>query len=255
MADPRADDVARAKHLLDEAAEQGVARLPVLSAAELWVLCGDQQVLADDAESRWWATLTEPDRARLAEAMIDLLADRGLLRRTADAGEAGLPMTPELALIVAARQAPAAVALATLADGSAEGAPRLFVLAEGERPPRVVVAEIVGDQPKGQFGRLHHFSLLSTARAGHALATWATGQRSGGLLRRRRAGQEPARIIDVYRYLASEELERDRVTVSQDAAGGLEVARQRLGGTAAPATAGDLGELAGLLTAILAGAA
>ena len=81
-----------------------------------------------------------------------------------------MPMTPELALIVAARQQPAVAAVAITTDGSAEGAPRTFGLAEREPPPpSVVVAEHISEKETKPFGRLHHFFLLSAQRAGHAL--------------------------------------------------------------------------------------
>lgn len=199
MVDPRAGDVAEAERLLAQAAHQGAAKLPALSAAELWVLCGDRQVLADEAEMRWWAAITEPDRGKLATAMMDFLADRGLLRRDEAAPPApgfgelapsAMPMMPGLALIVAARQQPAVVAVAISADGSAEGAPRMFGLAEHGQPPRVVVAEYISEQVTEPFGRLHHFSLLSVRRAGHALATWATEHGTAGRLLGRRGGTD-----------------------------------------------------------------
>jgi len=272
VADPRADDVAGARRLLDEAAGQGAARLPALSAAELWVLCGDRQVLADDAEARWWHGMTEAERARLARAMLDLLAERGLLRRDgtlpSPAGDgpgaggdrpagAAMPLVPEIALIVAARQAPAVVAVATGEGGSAAGAPRLFGLAEGGRPPRVVVAEVVDDKPRGPFGPLHHFSLLSAGRGGHALAAWATEPRAGGRPRRRGGKADASRVIDVYRYTEDEQLDHRRIVVRPDGSGAHEVTRQDPGaGTGpAPAPARTCGteELAALLAGTLAG--
>ena len=260
MADPRTGDVAEAERLLAQAAYEGAAKLPALSAAELWVLCGDRQVLADETESRWWAAMSEPDRERLRTAMLDFLTDRGLLRRAGEIGAAEdaaavdppvMPMTPELALIVAARQQPGVVAVATTADGSAEGTPRMFGLAESERPPRAIVSEYISDKETKPFGRLHHFSLLSAERAGHALATWATEQGGGRLLGRR--GKDRRRIVDFYRSQFGAPITRDRVIVSPGSGGSHEVSRQRPDTVPEPPVARDREELASMLTATLTG--
>jgi hypothetical protein len=46
--------VAEAERLFAEAEAKGVTPLPTLSAAELWVLCGTDQVPAVESELRWW---------------------------------------------------------------------------------------------------------------------------------------------------------------------------------------------------------
>ena len=94
-ADPRARDVADAERLLAEADSSGVARLPALSTAELWVLCGVDQVLATEPEARWWG-LAAPDRERLTAGVLDYLTDRGLLRPAFErelAGERSRPVS------------------------------------------------------------------------------------------------------------------------------------------------------------------
>ncbi|MGN6791643.1 MAG: hypothetical protein ACTHJW_04555 [Streptosporangiaceae bacterium] len=261
MADPRAGDVADAERLLAQAAYQGAAKLPALSAAELWVLCGDRQVLADEAESRWWTEMAEPDREKLAAAIMELLADRGLLRARggspdqgpdvdATAGPSPMPMTPELALIVAARQQPAVVAVAITADGSAEGTPRMFGLADHDQPPRVVVAEYISEKVTRPFGRLHHFSLLSVKRGGHTLSSWATEQ-GGGLLARRRKDQR--RIVDVYRSQFGAPIMRDRVIIGPGSAGSYEVSRQRPETMPEVPVRRDRDQIASLLAAMLTG--
>jgi len=101
--------------------------------------------------------------------MGSVLSLPAVCRLAPEVDSAVMPMTPELALIVAARQQPAVAAVAITADGSAEGAPRTFGLAEREPPPRVVVAEHISEKETKPFGRLHHFFLLSAQRAGHAL--------------------------------------------------------------------------------------
>src|ERR1022692_4455742 len=80
MTDPRAGDVAEAERLFSQAEAEGAAPLPALSAAELWVLCGTDQVLAAESELRWWNSMSGPERAKLTAAMLDFLAYRKLLR-------------------------------------------------------------------------------------------------------------------------------------------------------------------------------
>ncbi len=246
MADPRAGDVAEAERLLAQAAGDGIARLPVLSAAELWVLCGDQQVLADVAEQTWWSSMTDAEREKYAVAMTDFLADRQLIRRPSDPASDRFPMTAELAMIVAARQFPAVVAICTQADGSADNAPRMYGLAEAGQPTKVLVCEVVQPAKEPAFGPLHHFSLVSPERAGRLLALWAAVSGQPGLWRKRTRSGE--RIVDVYRSQA--ELSRDRVVVSA-AAGGLAVIRQRAAGPAEPPQRASTEELGGRLTAML----
>ena len=64
-------DVADAERLLACAQGSGVVRLPALTTAELWVLCGLDQVLAAETEARWWAALPEPDREQLTGAVLE----------------------------------------------------------------------------------------------------------------------------------------------------------------------------------------
>ena len=253
MADPRSGDVAQAERLLAQAAYQGAAKLPALSAAELWVLCGDRQVLADDAEARWWSAMAESEREQLAAAIMDLLAERGLLRRPGSqdsAGSLAMPMTPELALVVAARQQPAVVAVGIAADGSPEGAPRMFGLADNDQRPRVVVAEYISEKMTRPFGRMHHFSLLSVKRGGHALATWSTEQK-GGLLARR--GKDKRRIVDVYRSHTVTPITRDRVIIGPGSYGSYEVSRQRPDTMPEAPVGRDRDQIASLLAGMLTG--
>ncbi len=216
MTDPRAGDVAQAERLLAVAADDGVAKLPVLSAAELWVLCGDRQVLADEAEQRWWNSMTDADREKYSVKMVSFLLERKLIRQP-EPGSAELPMTPELGLVVAARQFPAVVAVCTLASGSADKSPRLYGLADGNQPPRVLVGEVTFPASQPAFGPMHHFSLLSPDRAGLVLADWAVAQTRGGLLTRKSRGGP--RTVDLYRNRPGDQLTRDRVTVALGEAG------------------------------------
>ena len=244
--DPRARDVADAQRLLAEADTSGVAQLPALTAAELWVLCGVDQVLATEPEARWWASLAETDRETLTGAVLEFLTGRGLLRRGSEPGR--LLVSAALGMIVAARQNPEVVVIATESDGSAAGAPRMFGVGEAMGLPRAVIGEHVSRKEVRPFGPVHDFSLLSPARAGHVLALWAS--RAGGA--ERAAGGQP-RIVDFYAYSGGELAGRDRATVS-GSDNGHQVTRQRPGTDAdpEPSFACDLTGLAGMLTGMLA---
>jgi hypothetical protein len=269
-ADPRAGDVADAERLLAEAETSGVARLPALSTAELWVLCGVDQVLATEPEARWWAGLAAPDRERLTAGVLDYLTDRGLLRPAGErelagerepAGEPGpatagqpgrLLVSAALGMIVAARQNPEVVVIATEFDGSVAGTPRMFGVGQAGALPRAVVGEHVSGKVIRPFGPVHDFSLLSPARAGHVLALWATRTGGGAGPGERAAGGQP-RIVDVYAYSGGQLASRDRATVSGSNDGHV-VTRQQPGAGADPGPpfACDLAGLAGMLTGMLA---
>jgi hypothetical protein len=247
LADPRAGDVAVAERLLAQVAGDGIAKLPVLSAAELWVLCGDQQVLADEAEARWWAALPEADREKYGTAMVDFLIHRELIRHPVEPGLTKLPMTPGLAMIVAARQLPAVVAVCTKADGSAAQAPRMYGLAQTGQAPRALVSEVVFPPKEEAFGPMHHFSLVSPERAGTILAAWASAQDKTGFLSRKPKASH--RVIDVFHNRRGEDLTRTRLEV--DAAGAVELIRQRAGGKPEPPERLSTDELAGRVTGLL----
>jgi len=248
LTDPRAGDVAVAERLLGQAAADGIAKLPVLSAAELWVLCGDQQVLADEAEVQWWTAKSQIDREKYATAMVDFLIHRQLVRRPDDPGSTKLPMTAELAVIVAARQLPAVVVVCTKAGGVADQAPRMYGLAETGQSPRAVVSEVIFPPKEEAFGPMHHFSLVSPERAGKILATWAAAQEKTGFLSRK--PKASLRVIDVYHHRSGEDLTRDRLEV--DAAGAaLKLTRQRVGGEPEMRLQLSTDELTSLVTGLL----
>jgi hypothetical protein len=261
VTDPRAADVAETERLIAEARQEGVARLPALSAGELWVLCGDQQVLADASESQWWASMTDEQRTAYATGVMDFLADRELLRRAksppADDGHGAttaiMPMTPALGLVVAARQYPAVVVVCSLADGSIEEAPKLYGLAGGDQTVKVLVFEYISAKVHQPFGRLHHFSLVSVQRAARSVALWSTSSSSGGLLRGRLGGKSPQRIIDVYRNRSGEPLTRDRVLVGpvRDRLHEVRIGTRSAAPTESPAFC-DFDELTSLLEKMLA---
>lgn len=262
-ADPRAGDVADAERLLAEAEASGVARLPALSMAELWVLCGVDQVIATEPEARWWAALAEPDRDKLTAAVLEFLTHRGLLRPAGEAevsaagpsaaGQSGrLLVSAALGMIVAARQNPEVVVIASEPDGTVAGAPRMFGVGQAGALPRAVVGEHASGKVVTPFGPVHDFSLLSPGRAGHVLALWATRAGNGDRPGARAAGGQP-RTVDVYAYAGGEVASRDWATVSSSG-GGHVVTREKLGADAdlGPPFACDLAGLAGILTGMLA---
>jgi hypothetical protein len=145
-------------------------------------------------------------------------------------------------------QFPVVVAVCTLADGSAEQAPRMYGLAQADQPPRVVVSEVIFPARQPAFGPMHHFALVSLERAGKILATWAAARPKLGLLNRKTAAAQ--RTVAVYRHRPGAELTGDLVGVSAQA-GPLEVSRQRPGCAPEPPLRAELDELADLVTAML----
>ena len=263
-ADPRTTDVQGVTDLLAAAASEGVARLPMVSAAELYALCGTRQVLTEEDEQRRWAGMAETARAQLAAAATGFLLDRALLRHPepgagATAGAAGgpaatrgtettdLPMAPPLALIIAARQYPAVVAAGTRPDGSTTGAPRMYGLGEDGRPLRAVVVEMVTGRAHKKFGPLHEFVLMSPAAAGKALAAWAATPLRTGLRR-----QPQGRTVSIYRNQPGRGLTCDPVTVTATGPGSVTAARGPAGSATPPVPCGQA-ELAALLTGMLTG--
>jgi hypothetical protein len=261
--DPRARDVADAERLLAEADSSGVALLPALSTAELWVLCGVDQVIAAEPEARWWAGLAAPDREKLTRGVLQFLTDRGLLRPAGErepdaepgltaAGQPGrLLVSAALGMIVAARQNPEVVVIATESDGSVTGTPRMFGVGQAGGLPRAVVGEHVSGKVIRPFGPVHDFSLLSPDRAGHVLALWATHTGGGAGPGERAAGGQP-RIVDVYAYTGGELASRDRATVSGSGDGHLVTRQPGADADPGPPFACDLDGLAGMLTGMLA---
>jgi hypothetical protein len=256
--DPRAADVAEAERLLAQAQSSGVVRLPALTTAELWVLCGLDQVLAAEAEALWWAGLPESYRKQLTGAVLEFLTRRGLLRpggqrQPAATGRPGGPLvSAALGMIVAARRFPSTVVIATEADGSAAGAPRMYGAGDAGGIPQAMIGEHVSGKVIRHFGPVHYFSLLSPARAGHVLALWAA--RAGDENRRKRpTADRGPRSVDVYAYRHGRVTGRDRVTVSGIPDGHV-MTRQRPGTDVAPGPPArcELAGLASQLTRMLA---
>ena len=106
-ADPRAADVAGVRELLHAAATDGAAMLPVMSAGELYTLCGTSQVLTEDGELRRWAQMTGAESAQVTAAATYLLIDRELLRLPdQDGTSAAAPLAETVKALLAGRPAP-----------------------------------------------------------------------------------------------------------------------------------------------------
>ena len=155
-------------------------------------------------------------------------------------------------MIVAARQRPAVVVVGSLADGSADGAPRMYGLADAGQPPRALISDVTSPASQPAFGPLHHFSLMSPFRAGRVLALWATAPGKSGFLSRKK---DQTKIIDLYHNRPGEQLTRDRLTVLPGESGQFQVSRQSPGTEPTMPVTHDLDQLADLLTAMLTGAA
>lgn len=259
MSDGRAGDVAQVERLLRAADQDGAVRLPELSAAELYTLCGDGQVLLEDAEYAWWHGLATGTREQLAKAAVSLLSFRELLRPPRDdpgdsrpagdqamVSEAWLEMAPELSVIVAARQRPVVVAVGTIGGDVRDGAPRMYGLGGLDGRPRAVVAEQITSQAaKPSFGSLHKFGLVSLFRAAEALVGWACQPRG-----RMRGGQR--REISIYRHREGEPLTLDTAAVTHGD-GTLMVTRRQSGAPPAPPEPYHHDSLVRLAAAMLSG--
>jgi hypothetical protein len=247
MSDGRAGDVVQAERLLRAAGRDGAIPLPELSAAELYTLCDGSQILIEDTEYAWWYGLASGTREKLAKAAASLLSFRQLLRPPEavreDSRLDGVPlaMTPELSLIIAARQQPAVLAVGTVSGDARAGTPRMYGLGGPDGCPQAIVAEQVTSQATGLFGPLHKFVLLSPARAAETLATWAC-----------EPGQ--TREISIYHHREGQPLTCDTATVT-DNAGTPAVTRRRSGALPGPPAQHDPAGLARLAAAMLNGEA
>jgi hypothetical protein len=263
--DPRAADVRGVTELLATATAEGAAKLPMLSAAELYALCGTSQVLSEQDEQQRWAGMTEPAHAQLTAAATSFLLDRELLRRpdqdgTGAAGPADgipatpstrvldLPMAPPLALIITARQCPVVVAAGTRPDGSTAGTPRMYGLGEDGHPLRAVVVEMVTGRAHKLLGPLHEFVLMSPTAAGEALAAWAATPLRTGLRR-----QPQDRKVSVYRNQPGVGLTCDRVTVTATGRDSVTAVREPAGSDNPALVTRGRAALAALLTGMLTG--
>jgi hypothetical protein len=264
VTDPRAQDVAETERLLATAADQGAAQLPMLSAAEIYAVCGTAQVLLEEEESRWWDEMADGERRKITAAAVDFLIDRRLLRRpdandrhhhdltAAQPGRLELPMAAPLALVVAARQYPAVVATGSRPDGVSRGLPRLYGLAEDGAPVRAFVMEVVTGKVHKLFGPLHELVLMSPASAGQALARWAQADLFGG--RRGRPARRQDRDLSVLRNGPGIGLRSEKLTITPAGDGTIAVSRPGAVGqdqdAAAPMICGAE-SVAGMLTGML----
>jgi hypothetical protein len=247
VADPRQADVDEVQRLMSLAETAGAVALPELTAAELGAVCGGHRVLLDDAACWWQAVPDEHERHDLTAAALGFLMSRKLISPPAQEVPAGrteqddpepVRLAPALALVIAGLQQPVVV---VVCGGAKDGAPRMYGIAQQDRPPSAVVVEQPTGRRAGPFGPVYRYALVSLARAGQALAGWAA-----------RGGHDegaPPRTVDIYRHREGEGLSRERVEVRPDR-DGLRVLRSRHG-TQDPAVRCDQHELGRMLTSVL----
>jgi hypothetical protein len=246
VTDPRLADVTRTRNLISRAQAKGWLRLPLLSAAEICVLCGSRQALIDETEWRWWTGLSEDTRSTTTTGVLKLLASRELIRRAPDEN-GNLPMVPELAVIVTGRQHPSLVVTCDHKSGEPAEQPRYYGLAERDDPPPVLVHQMpVPGQKHPVFGQLHEFVLVSPDTAGDALASWAS---IAARFKVRRA-YHPA-TVSAFRHAEDAGLRRDTLTAARAGNDLLRVSCQRSGQAEHRPVTCDREQLARLLTVML----
>jgi len=201
--------------LLAAATRYGGVLLPPLTSGELYALGGDSQVPLEGDEERWWAGMTVPGRASMKALALDLLMSRELLAHPGhdtsgeETGEAGLAVSPAVAMTLAARQDPSVMVACARPDGVTAWAPRLYGITDPDGPPRAMVLEIVMDKIHGLFGPLHEFGLMSAEAAARFVTWWAQTP-----FRARHARKEPPRHVSVFRGLPDGELACDELAIT-----------------------------------------
>lgn len=190
--DPRAADVAEARSLFVAAEQHDVAPLPSLTARDLCVLGAPLQSLFDESVVRAWAAVPEPAREQHVVAALNGLRQRHLLEPPDDRHDPdpALRMHAPLATIIAARAAPAFLAICTGGQAS-RGGPRMYGIAEEGRGLRVVlvertttrrlnldtgeVAELTFEEDiarHGDLNQIYEYLLVSPAEAARGLGAW-----------------------------------------------------------------------------------
>lgn len=167
------------------AEREGEAPLPALTQAELCALGAAAESLVCERTWNWWAGLDEDERVRLTARALGLLTHRGLVRP----GRGDLPgiPVPELGLILAARARPRLIVVCQVPGKVATFEPRFFGMTATGTGLRVLVREILTDEPSGpggrrDFGTVLAYALVTPARAAELICEWAreAGQRYGG---------------------------------------------------------------------------
>jgi hypothetical protein len=183
---------AEARELIDQAQSDDVL-LTLLTAMDLCVLGGPQQVLFDEAPARKWGTMRRGARKKFPAVIIDDLVDRGLLIRQPPAvplaapgggrepGLADYAFAPRLGMVMAARSRPA-VAVTCELEKVQSRYPRCYALGDEHDPVQAVVLETPEGSPPGDFpylsklgplGWFYRYDLVSRASAADFLARWA----------------------------------------------------------------------------------
>jgi signal transduction histidine kinase len=218
---------AEVRRLLRAAADKP-ADLGVLSALDLCVLEGCGTALCDEYAARAWMAISESARADLTAFVADSLRQRHLVQapdapdapvgtgNPATAADPRYPLSPQLALILAARARPAWAAL-TRVDGGDQHlpTPKAFGLGDSQVPVRAVIVEIPvalsgrrsrSRQQAGPLAWLYRYRLADIATGLRELAEWAMP-----------AAEHDARqtrLIAVYSHRPERPLRRVSVAVS-----------------------------------------
>jgi hypothetical protein len=159
------------------AERDGKAPLPALTQADLCALGAAEKALLCQPTWDWWLSLGERGREETAANSLSLLAFRELLMPAR--GRAPAVPVPELGLILAARSDPAPLVTCQLPGQDATSNPRFFGMTQRSTGLRVLVCELLTDDPAGGpgndagFGNAIIYSLVTPGYAATMLATWA----------------------------------------------------------------------------------
>jgi hypothetical protein len=255
---PGADPVGA---LAAAADRDGAVSLPELSQAELCVLGVAGQSLVCEQTWSWWTSMSEDEQQDMTVKTLELLAVRRLIAppaagsRPADPGPHQNPLrvAAGAAVIVAARAAPRPLVTCQLPGRDASYQPRFFGMTQARRGLRTLVCELLTARPSGpdgrpEFGTVLRYALVSPAKAGAMLVSWAqTACPPGG------PGGEPP-TVDIFSHDQQQRLRRDRFRLLPDGSA-FDVTRTGQDGAPDPALRFDRLGLAQQLTGALTGAA
>ncbi len=155
----------------------GTAPLPALTQADLCALGAADKALLCQRTWDWWLSLGERGREETAANSLSLLAFRELLMPAR--GRVPAVPVPELGLILAARSAPEPLVTCQLPGQDATSNPRFFGMTQRGTGLRVLVCELLTDDPAGGpgndagFGKAIIYRLVTPGYAATMLATWA----------------------------------------------------------------------------------
>jgi hypothetical protein len=239
----------------------GAVSLPELSQAELCVLGVAGKGLVCERTWSWWTGMSEDKRQDTTGKTMELLAVRGFIASTgAGSGPDDLGQRDRLtvkaagvAMIVAARAAPRPVVTCQLPGRDAGLQPRFFGMTQARLGLRALVCEMLTDKPSGpggrpEFGRVIRYALISPAKAGEMLVSWAqTVAPPAGL------GWEPP-TVDIFGHDRQQRLHRDRFQIRPEGSM-FDVTRTGQDGAPDPALRFDQMGLAQQFTSALTGAA